>query len=106
MSPTVSIIMPAFNRAQWLPLSVGSVLQQTYADWELIIVDDGSTDDTRAVVEQFQAQDNRIRYVSNCRRKGPSGARNQGMNQARGRYVAFLDSDDAWEPFHLHDSVH
>ncbi len=104
--PTVSVIVPAFNRARWLPLSIGSVLHQTFADWELLVVDDGSTDDSPAVVRQLQHGEERIRYLTNQRRKGPAGARNQGMDEARGRYFAFLDSDDAWEPFHLQEMTH
>src|SRR5438132_413419 len=106
MPPTVSIIMPTFNRAAWLPVSIGSITGQSYPDWELIVVDDGSTDDSRSLVEGMHQTDPRIRYVTNRRRKGMSGARNQGLEEARGRYLAFLDSDDAWEPFHLRDMVH
>src|SRR5205823_8421991 len=71
----------------------------------LLVVDDGSTDETRSLVEGMHHTDARVRYVTNRRRKGMSGARNQGLEEARGRYLAFLDSDDAWEPFHLREMV-
>lgn len=93
MNPTVSIIMPCYNAAAHLPASIGSVLAQTCADWELIAVDDGSNDATLA---WLQAQtDSRIRV---CRQsnQGVSVARNTGLAAARGRYVAFLDADDTW----------
>jgi glycosyltransferase involved in cell wall biosynthesis len=97
-SPDVSIIMPCHNVAAHLPVSVGSVLAQTCADWEMIAVDDGSSDGTLA---WLQAQtDTRIR-VSTQANQGVSTARNAGLALARGRYVAFLDADDTWAPTFL-----
>jgi glycosyltransferase involved in cell wall biosynthesis len=93
MTPIVSIIMPCYNAAAHLPISVGSVLAQTCADWELIAVDDGSSDDTLA---WLQAQtDGRIHPLAQAN-QGVSAARNAGLAEARGRYVAFLDADDTW----------
>jgi GT2 family glycosyltransferase len=93
MTPVVSIVMPCHNAATHLPASVGSVLAQTFTDWELIAVDDGSDDTTLA---WLQAQtDGRIRVLSQSNR-GVSVARNAGLAAARGRYVAFLDADDTW----------
>jgi len=93
MSPAVSIVMPCHNAAMHLPTSVGSVLTQTFSDWELIAVDDGSQDGTLA---WLQAQtDGRIRPLSQANR-GVSAARNAGLAAARGRHVAFLDADDTW----------
>ncbi len=89
--PYFSIILPTYNRACLLPKAIESVLQQTFGDWELIIVDDGSTDDTKAVVEKFQ--DERIRYIYQENQER-SAARNNGINQAKGSYICFLDSDD------------
>ncbi|WP_018077010.1 glycosyltransferase family 2 protein [Thiobacillus denitrificans] len=95
MPPTVSIVMPCHNAAAHLPVSVGSVLAQTCADWELIAVDDGSTDATPA---WLKAQtDRRIRMLSQPNR-GVSAARNAGLAVAQGRHVAFLDADDTWSP--------
>lgn len=104
--PSVSVVIPAYNRAQWLPVSIGSVLRQGFGDWEAIVVDDRSTDETRETVERFASEDSRIRCVRNERAQGPSGARNHGVSLARGKYIAFLDSDDEWEPFHLERMVH
>lgn len=93
MMPAVSIIMPCHNAAAHLPASVGSILAQTFADWELIAVDDGSSDSTLA---WLKAQpDSRIRALSQSNH-GVSVARNAGLATAHGRYVAFLDADDTW----------
>lgn len=97
-TPLVSVVMPCFNAAVHLPKSVGSVLAQTFADWELIAIDDGSTDGTLA---WLRAQsDPRIRVLSQPN-QGVSRARNAGLAAARGRYVAFLDADDTWAPSFL-----
>lgn len=94
--PAVSIVMPTHNRADYIGVAVDSVLGQTYTDWELVIVDDGSTDDTRAVVAQYLARDPRIRYVRQEENRGIALSRNHGVAVSRGRYIAMLDSDDAW----------
>ena len=92
----VSIIIPTYNRADVLSLSVQSVLQQTYADFELLIVDDGSSDNTDIVVESWH--DDRIRYLKLPENKGVAAARNEGIRQAKYDYIAFQDSDDCWMP--------
>ena len=86
-----SIIIPTYNRASFLLRAIESVLAQTYTDWELIIVDDGSTDNTKDIVSQYN--DDRIRYIyqQNAER---SAARNNGINHANGDYVCFMDSDN------------
>jgi len=94
--PAVSIVMPTHNRADYIGVAVDSVLGQTYTDWELVIVDDGSTDDTRTVVAQYLAHDPRIRYVRQDENRGIALSRNHGVAVSRGRYIAMLDSDDAW----------
>lgn len=91
--PAVSVIIPAYNAARYLKNAVASVLFQTFKDWELLIVDDGSTDDTQAVVNSFT--DPRIKYIRQ-ENAGVASARNVGLGQAAGRYIAFLDADDIW----------
>lgn len=91
----VSVIIPTYNRADMVGDAIQSVLDQTYGDWELIVVDDGSTDDTRAVVARFN--DSRIRYIHQENRGLPA-ARNTGIRAAQGAYIAFLDSDDCFLP--------
>jgi glycosyltransferase involved in cell wall biosynthesis len=96
---SVSIVIPTYNRAGLLPAAIASVQAQTYAAWELIVVDDGSNDATQETVAALAAADPRIRLVSNTgRRHGPAGARNTGLGQCRTPWVAFLDSDDRWQP--------
>ena len=95
MKPAVSVIIPCYNHAHYLCRAVQSVLAQTYADWEAIIVDDGSTDNTREVATRFS--DPRVRYIYQENR-GLSAARNTGISAAQGSYLAFLDADDELEP--------
>ncbi|MCL1792225.1 MAG: glycosyltransferase [Peptococcaceae bacterium] len=94
---TLSIILPAHNAALYLHRSVRSVLSQSFQDWELIIVDDGSTDATPEIAEMFTRGERRVRVVHQPNR-GVSAARNAGMRIATGRYIAFLDADDSLEP--------
>jgi teichuronic acid biosynthesis glycosyltransferase TuaG len=93
----VSVVMPAFNASNTISDSIKSVLEQTYPTWELLIVDDGSEDDTQAVVRSFLS-DSRIRLLTGAGRGGPAKARNVGLDAATGDMVAFLDSDDRWLP--------
>src|SRR5688572_3090637 len=97
MQHLVSVIMPAYNSGRFLAESVRSVQAQTFGGWELIIVDDGSTDDTAAVARGFAESDARVRYVARAN-GGQAAARNTGLGEARGPLVAFLDSDDLWLP--------
>ena len=94
MNPTISVIMPCYNRADLIRKSISSVLDQTYKDFELIVVDDGSTDNSLKVIGSIK--DSRIKVISQ-ENKGPSAARNTGIKNARGKYIAFLDSDDNWD---------
>ena len=90
--------MPAHNSVAFVGHAITSVQAQTFRDWELIVVDDCSTDDTAAVVERFVAADERVRLVRQRANLGPAHARNAALADARGRYLAFLDSDDSWLP--------
>jgi glycosyltransferase involved in cell wall biosynthesis len=99
MNPLVSVVMAAKNYAQYLPLAIQSVVAQTYSHWELLIIDDGSTDETPHVVQPVLNQP-RVRYIRSDR-LGQSRAKNLGIGLSRGEYIAFLDADDIWEPTKL-----
>ena len=92
----ISIIMPTYNCGRFIEESIRSVIAQTYTNWELLIVDDCSTDDTEEKVALFN--DPRIHYVKNDRNLGAALTRNKALKMANGRYIAFLDSDDLWMP--------
>lgn len=94
----VSIITPLYNCEQFLPLTIDSVINQTYKNWELIIVDDMSTDNSLQKAMQYAQQDSRIRVIELKEKGGPAAARNKGIEVANGKYIAFLDSDDLWLP--------
>ena len=102
-SPKVSVIIATYNRAALLPRAVNSVLAQTYTDFELIIVDDRSSDDTQEVIRTFT--DPRIRVIRHEANRGAAAARNTGISEARGEYIAFLDDDDECMPNRLADQV-
>jgi glycosyltransferase involved in cell wall biosynthesis len=103
MATIVSVIIPTHNRREFLPSAIASVLGQSFMDWELLVVDDGSQDDTADVVEPFLL-DPRVRYVSQTQ-QGRSVARNRGIQMAQGKWVAFLDSDDRYLPNCLQDHL-
>lgn len=94
----VSIITPAYRAAKYINETMRSVRAQTWQQWEMLIVDDCSPDNTCALVEQMAAQDSRIRLIRQEKNGGPAAARNAALQAARGRWVAFLDSDDVWLP--------
>lgn len=98
-APTVSVIIATYNRAHLLKETIESVLKQTFRDFELIVVDDGSTDDTREMLKPYS---DRLRFFHQENR-GASAARNLGILHARGHWIAFQDSDDLWTPDHLED---
>ncbi len=100
MPGTVSVIIPTFNRGYVLREAVQSVLDQGYRDLEVIVVDDGSTDGTGDSMAAWFGAEPRVRYSYQANR-GASAARNAGLDLATGAYIAFLDSDDSWEPWHL-----
>jgi len=98
--PEVSVVIPTYNRAGLLPQAINSVLSQDYGDFEIIVVDDGSTDDTQDMVNGLH--NNRIRYIRLPENSGGSSKpRNVGLKATRGKYIAFLDSDDEWLPSFL-----
>lgn len=101
----ISIVIPTYNRAGTLARSIQSVLAQSYSDWELVIVDDGSTDNTQEVVKPFVQRDERIHYIFCPENKGQAVARNKGIQVSGGEYIAFQDSDDCWMPDKLQHQV-
>lgn len=97
--PLVSVIMPTFNRLEWLRAAIQSVLEQTLEDWELIIADDGSDGPTKEYLEAFAAQtEHRVRVLFLAHSGNPPAIRNAALGEAGGEYIAFLDSDDLWLP--------
>lgn len=114
MSGLVSIIMPSYNTAPYIAESIRSVMAQTYTDWELIIVDDASTDSTDEVVKdvilsgaQAESKDlsSKIHYLKNDRNRGAAYSRNRALREAKGKWIAFLDSDDLWAPDKLEKQI-
>jgi teichuronic acid biosynthesis glycosyltransferase TuaG len=89
--------MPAYNCEKYVVEAVNSVINQTYKKWELIVIDDGSTDNTVKILEDISQKDSRIRFMKNDKNQGVSATRNGGIALAEGEWVAFLDSDDMWE---------
>lgn len=105
MADLVSIITPTWNCAPFICETIKCVLAQTYQDWELIISDDCSTDNTYKVVEPYLAMDSRIKYIRNDQNSGAAVTRNNALRIAKGRWIAFLDSDDLWLPEKLEHQV-
>jgi glycosyltransferase involved in cell wall biosynthesis len=97
-NPLVSVIIPTYNRAELITDALHSVESQTYDNWECIIVDDGSSDNTGEVVKEFIDRDKRFKLLFNKRKKGAQGARNTGLSAAMGKYISFFDSDDLMLP--------
>lgn len=96
--PKISVIIPTYNRVHLIRKAVQSVLDQSYQDFEIIVVDDCSTDNTEEAIREFQEKDERIRYIRHKKNKGAAAARNTGIRAAKGEYIAFQDSDDEWLP--------
>lgn len=103
MDELVSVIMPSYNTAAYIADSIKSVISQTYQNWELIIVDDCSTDNTDDIVSYFS--DNRIKYMKNKKNMGAAATRNRALREAKGEWIAFLDSDDLWLPTKLEKQI-
>ena len=102
-SSGVSIILPTYNRGTIINKSILSVLEQSYINWELIVVDDGSVDDTEKIINNFE--DSRIKYFKTKSNNGVSKARNIGIKMAKYNYIAFQDSDDQWKKDKLQKQV-
>ncbi len=102
--PFVSIIMPTYNRADYLKRSIKSVLNQTYKEWELLIVDDGSLDDSLKIIEEYLFEYENIRYMKHSNRRTPL-AINAGLLASCGKFIAFLCSDDEWKPEYLKERI-
>ena len=105
MQDLVSIIMPSYNSSKYIARSIESILSQTYQHWELLITDDNSNDETWEILQRYAAQDFRVHVFKMSTNRGPAHARNDSIEQARGRYLAFCDSDDCWLPMKLEKQV-
>lgn len=103
--PLVSIITPAFNCEKFISKTIQSVLCQTYSNWEMIIVDDCSTDATRSIIDNFVATDKRIQLFTSFKNEGTGVARSRALKKAKGDYIAFLDADDLWKPEKLQKQI-
>lgn len=100
-----SVIMPAYNSEKYIDEAIESVIRQTYKNWELIIVNDASTDDTEKIIKSYQEKDKRIKLISLAENQGVANARNMAIQIAEGRYIAFLDADDYWEKEKLQEQI-
>jgi teichuronic acid biosynthesis glycosyltransferase TuaG len=97
-TPLVSVIMPSFNSGQYIKKAIQSVLAQSFFDFEILIIDGGSVDNTIEIIKYYAERDGRVIYLNNVNDKGPAHARSIGINRCSGKYVAFLDADDIWLP--------
>lgn len=100
MSNTFTVVMPAYNAAAYLAQTIESVLNQTFTDFELIIIDDGSTDNTAVIADDYNKKDPRVKLLSQSN-QGVSATRNKGINHSNSKYIAFIDADDKWFPDNL-----
>lgn len=103
--PLVSVIMPAYNAGRFVEEAVRSVMNQTLQNWELLVLDDCSSDDTVAIVQRLMEEDSRITLLRNEQNMGVARTRNRGMDLCRGNYIALIDSDDAWHPEKLEKQI-
>lgn len=104
-TPLVSVVVPVYNAARFLEKTVMSVLNQTYRNFELIMVDDGSPDQSLEILREFEKRDPRVRVIAYKPNQGAAHARNTGIEQAKGMYIALLDSDDVWKEDKLEKQV-
>ena len=101
----VSIITPVYNSAKFIKTTIDSVLAQSYTDWEMILIDDGSSDCSIEIIENYISKDCRIKLLKNDKNSGPAISRNKGIEVAQGKYLTFLDADDIWLPEFLSTSI-
>lgn len=104
INPLISIIVPVYNTEQFIAETIESVIEQSYSNWELWLIDDGSTDNSAKVIKSIAEKDNRINYVHK-ENGGQASARNLGIKKANGEYIAFLDSDDLWLKDKLEEQI-
>ena len=100
----VSIITPCYNGGKYIGETIESVIRQSYQDWEMIVVDDGSMDNSEVIVKEYKKKDDRIKLIQQ-EKKGSAAARNRGIRKASGQYIALLDADDLWEPEFLEKQI-
>jgi glycosyltransferase involved in cell wall biosynthesis len=105
MNNLVSIITPSYSSKRFIKETISSVLSQTYKNWEMIIVDDVSPDNSNEIIEEFIKKDSRIKLIKLEKNSGPAVARNRAIKEAKGRYIAFLDADDLWIPEKLEKQI-
>lgn len=105
MKSLVSIIMPSYNSEKFISTTIESVLNQTHQNWEMLIVDDVSSDNSNDIIADYMKKDNRIKLIKLDKNSGPAIARNRAIEEAKGRYIAFLDSDDLWSPDKLSKQI-
>ncbi len=101
----VSIITPSYKSENFITATIESVLTQTYVNWEMIIVDDVSPDNSNVIIEEYSKKDTRIKLIKLEKNSGPAVARNRAIEEAKGRYIAFLDADDLWHPEKLEKQI-
>jgi len=101
----VSIVTPSYNSSKYIKQTIQSVLSQTYENWELIVVDDCSTDNSVEIIKEFAVNNSKIRLLEFQINKGAAEARNAAISMAKGEFIAFLDSDDIWKPFKLEQQI-
>ena len=95
--PSISVIVPVYQAEKYLYRCLDSMARQTFSDWELLLVNDGSTDGSAALCDRFAAKDSRVRVFHRKKNQGVSEARNLGLHEAKGEFIAFLDADDCYE---------
>lgn len=105
MDSLVSIVTPTFNSEKYIRETIASVKNQSYTNWEMIIVDDFSTDNTVTIVKELQREDNRIKLILSKKNSGPAISRNKGIQEVTGKYMTFLDADDIWFPDFIKTSI-
>ncbi|MEZ0130093.1 glycosyltransferase family 2 protein, partial [Flavobacterium sp. LBUM151] len=105
MSELVSIITPTFNAEKFIRVTIESVQNQSYQNWEMILVDDASTDETVSIIKEFAKKDNRLKLTELPKNSGNGYARNIALEKATGKYIAYLDADDLWFPMKLENQI-